>query len=78
MKRSMKVALFQDRSGHVYPGGENIDKYVKQDIRITDFVDVQFTEIEGEHLQDAIRRARQADIEYHQKQLEALLREGGL
>jgi hypothetical protein len=73
MKRTMKVALFRHRDGHVYPGGENVDLYCKQDIRITEYVNVEFTEIEGEKLQAAIRRARQADIEYHQAQLAALL-----
>lgn len=75
MKRLMKVALFQSPDGHVYPAGEDVEAYVKQDFRITEFVEVEFTEIQGEKLQASIRRVRQADIEYHQLQLAALLRE---
>ena len=77
MKRTMKVALFRlhNSDGTVYPGSENVERHVKQDIRITEYVNVEFTEIDGDKLQQEMRRARQADIEYHQKQLADLLRE---
>ena len=77
MKRIMKVALFRMHgpTGHVYPGSETVEQHCKQDIRITEYVEVEFTEIQGEKLQQSIRRARQADIEYHQLQLASLLRE---
>jgi hypothetical protein len=71
VKRTMKVALFRLHGStcHVYPGSETVEQHCKQDVRITEYVTVEFTEIEGERLQEALRRARQADIEYHQLQL---------
>jgi len=75
----MKVALFRmhDQPQHVYPGSELVEQHCKQDVRVTEYVEVVFPELPADAIQAARERARAADIEYHQRQLNELLRQEG-
>ena len=73
--KTMRIAIFRLASGCDHIGTETTEKYSKDVVRTSEYVDVEFPPIDESVAARALEEQRQASIEYHRRELAKLVSE---